>query len=205
MRPVAADPTRNRFVKAALTGSRSATTVRSVPDEGTGKSAEAQLASYFAKYEPAMAKLGKALRARLRARLPGLNEIVYVYESQESLVISYSASENGYEALCTLALYPRTVKLFFTQGPQLSKSDPGKLLQGSGKMVRYVELSSVADFDRAEVQALMAAALKLAKPPLAARAKGSVILKAEAQKQRARRAKKTARKAAPRKKTKARR
>ncbi|MGH6890294.1 MAG: hypothetical protein ACREHF_14055 [Rhizomicrobium sp.] len=41
--------------------------------------AETQLASYFAKYEPAMVKLGKALRAKLRARLPGLFEIVYVY------------------------------------------------------------------------------------------------------------------------------
>ena len=31
--------------------------------------AETQLASYFAKYEPARAKLGKALRAKLRDRL----------------------------------------------------------------------------------------------------------------------------------------
>ena len=38
--------------------------------------AESQLASFFAKYEPAMARLGKALRAKLRARLPGLFEIV---------------------------------------------------------------------------------------------------------------------------------
>jgi len=40
--------------------------------------AETQLAGYFAKVEPAMAKLGKALRAKLRARLPGLFEIVYM-------------------------------------------------------------------------------------------------------------------------------
>jgi hypothetical protein len=33
--------------------------------------AEAQLASFFAKYEPPIAKLGKALRRKLRARLPG--------------------------------------------------------------------------------------------------------------------------------------
>src|SRR5579864_8980658 len=46
--------------------------------------AETQLASFFAKYEPAMVKLGKALRAKLRARLPGLFEIVYVYESQNA-------------------------------------------------------------------------------------------------------------------------
>jgi len=50
--------------------------------------AEAQLESYFAKYEPAMVRLGKALRAKQRERLPGLFEVVYVYASQDSLVIS---------------------------------------------------------------------------------------------------------------------
>ena len=166
---------------------------------------ETQVASYFARYEPATAKLGKALRAKLRARLPGLFEVVYVYESQHALVISYSPTEKGYEALCSLALYPRCVKLYFTQSALLSKSDPNKLLKGSGKMVRYVVLNAVADFDRAEIEALMAAALKLAKLRLDPRAKGSVIIKAEAQKQRAGRAAKAARTASPRRTAKARR
>ncbi len=167
--------------------------------------AEAQFASYFAKYEPAMAKLGKALRAKLRARLPGLFEIVYVYENQNALVISYSPTEHGYEGLCSIALYPREVKLFFGQGALLSKSDPNKLLQGRGKTVRYVAMNAIADFDRAEIQVLMAAALKLAKVHLDASAKGSVIIKAEAQKQRARRATKAARPASTRRTAKARR
>jgi hypothetical protein len=167
--------------------------------------AERQLASYFAKYEPAAAKLGRALRAKLRARLPGLFEIVYVYENQNALVISYSPTERGYEGLCGIALYPRSVQLFFGQGALLSKSDPNKLLQGSGKTVRHVVLNSAADFDRAEIEALMAAALKLAKLRLDASAKGSVIIKAEAQKQRARRAKKAARPTSTRRTAKARR
>ena len=147
--------------------------------------AEIQLASYFAKYEPAMAKLGKALRAKLRARLPGLFEIVYVYESQNALVISYSPTERGYEGVCSISVYPRLVKLGFGKGAQLS--DPNKLLQGQGKTVRYIELNSVADFDRAE--ALIANAVKLAKLRLDPNAKGTVIIKAE--EQRARRATKT--------------
>ena len=147
--------------------------------------AETQLASYFAKYEPAMAKLGRALRAKMRERLPGLFEIVYVYDAQDALVISYSPTENGYEGLCSIALYPRSVKLFFGQGALLSKSDPNKLLQGHGKTVRHVVLNAVADFDRAEIEVLMAAALKLAKLRPDASAKGSVIIKAVAQKQRA--------------------
>lgn len=154
---------------------------------------ETQLANYFAKYEPAMAKLGKALRARLRARLPGLHEIVYMYEKQNALVISYSPTERGYEGLCGLSLYPDRAQLFFGQGALLSKSDPNKLLQGSGKTVRHVVLDSAVDFDRAEIEALMVAALKLAKLRLDPSAKGSVIIKAEAQKPRVRRAKKARR------------
>ena len=166
---------------------------------------ETQLASYFAKYEPTMVKLGKALRAKLRARLPGLSEIVYVYENQNALVISYSPTERGYEGLCGISLYPDCAKLFFGQGAQLSKSDPSRLLQGSGKTVRHVVLNSMADFDRPEIEVLMAAELKLSKLRLDPSAKGSVIIKAEAQKQRARRAKKAARPASPRRTAKARR
>jgi hypothetical protein len=166
--------------------------------------AETQLASFFAKYEPAMAKFGKALRAKLRARLPGLFEIVYVYENQNSLVISYSPTEHGYEGLCSFALYPNRVHLYFAQGALLAKSDPNNLLQGRGKG-RHVVLNAVADFDRAEIEVLMVAALNLAKLRLDPSAKSSVIIKAEAQKQRARRAAKPARSASAHRTAKARR
>jgi hypothetical protein len=54
-------------------------------------------------------------------------------------------------------------------------------------------LNSVADFDRAEIETLMAAALKLAKLRLDASAKGSVIIKAEARSMRAPREESSAR------------
>jgi hypothetical protein len=60
-------------------------------------------------------------------------------------------------------------------------------------MARYVELSSVADFDRPEIERLIADAVKLANLRLDPKAEGAVIIKAEAQKQRARRATKAAR------------
>jgi hypothetical protein len=165
---------------------------------------ETQLASYFAKYEPAIVKLGKALRAKLRARLPGLNEFVYVYENQNSLVISYSPTDHGKDGLCSISVYPDKVHLYFSQSAKLSKSDPNKLLQGSAKTVRYVAINTVADFDRPEIEALMAAAVKLANVRLDASAKGAVIIKAEEQKQRALQTKKAARPAAASRKSKAR-
>jgi hypothetical protein len=156
-------------------------------------STETQIASFFAKYGPATAKLGKALRVRLRARLPGLFELVYVYESQNALVISYSPTEAGSDGVCAVALYPRRVHLCFTGGALLSPSDPNRLLQGRGKMVRHIVLNSLADFDRPEIEALTAAALTIAKVRLDPSAKGSVVIKAGAQKQRARRARNAAR------------
>ncbi|HKX45524.1 MAG TPA: hypothetical protein VJP77_02380 [Planctomycetota bacterium] len=66
-----------------------------------------------------------------------------------------------------------------------------------GKAVRYVPLNAAADLDRAELEALMVAALGLAKLRPVAGAKGAVIVKAEEQKQRAARATKAARPASP--------
>ena len=156
--------------------------------------AETQLAGFFAQYEAPIAKLGKALRAKLRARLPGLSEIVYVYENQGSLVISYSPTEQGKDGLCSLAVHADKVLLYFTNGAKLSKADPSELLQGRAS-VRYVVMSAAADFDRPEIEALFVAAAKLAKLRLDPSAAGSVIIRADAQKQRARRAKKAATKA----------
>jgi hypothetical protein len=172
-------------------------------EESTG--AEIELAGFFAKYEPAIARLGKALRAKLRVRLPGLSEVVYFYENQDALVIAYSPTGKGYQGLCTLALYPETVKLFFARGAALSKADPNGLLRGRGT-VRFVVLDAAADLDRPEIEALIAAAVELAKVRLVAGAKGAVILQAASQKQRAaQRAKKAARPAAATRKTKTRR
>jgi len=146
---------------------------------------ETHLESYFAKYEPARARLGKALRSKLRARLPGLSEFVYVYENQDALVISYTPTDHGKDGVCSIALYPDQVNLYFGRGAELSKSDPKGLLQGSGKTVRYLALNGVADLDRPEIEALMAAAVTLAKVRLDGSRKSSVIIKAEEQKKRA--------------------
>lgn len=164
-----------------------------------------ELAGFFAQFEPTIAKLGMALRAKLRQRLPGLLELVYFYERRGSLVIAYSPTERGADGLCSIAVDADGVKLYFGRGAELAKADTSHLLQGRAKQVRYVELRSAADFDRAEIEGLIAAALELAQLHLDASATGATISKAEAQKQRATRAAGTAKKATPRRAKKARR
>lgn len=154
--------------------------------------AETQLASLFARYSPAIAALGLAVRAKLRARLPGLREIVYLYENQQSLVIAYSPTAQGYQGVCSLAVHPDRVSLYFSQGAQLTAADPQRLLQGSGKLVRFVALGTAADLDRPEIETLMVAALQLADVRPSPGATGEVIFKVEGQQKRASRARKPA-------------
>jgi hypothetical protein len=136
------------------------------------------------------------LRAKLRARLPGLFEIVCVYEGQNALVIAHSRTEHGAAGVCAIAAHPHGEKLNFGRGARLSKSDPSELLQSRGKTVRAIVMNTAADFDRAEIEVLMAAALKLATLSLDPGAKDSAIFKAEEQPQLARRAAKRAKSAA---------
>ncbi|HTT85418.1 MAG TPA: hypothetical protein VMF67_18215 [Rhizomicrobium sp.] len=89
-----------------------------------------------------------------------------------------------YEPVYSIAVYPHLVKPGFWKGAELSKSDPNKLPKGSGKTARYVELHSVADFDRPEIEALIANAVTLAKLRLDPDAKGTMTIKAEEQKKR---------------------
>lgn len=146
---------------------------------------ETQIAMFFTAYDAPMRELGVLVRAKLRARLPGLTEIVYVYERQHALVISYSPSEHGYQGVCALSVYPDRVQLAFPQGARLAESDPEKLLQGRGGGARHLVIATVAEFDRPAVDTLIGAALALANVCPEPGATGRVIIKAEEQKRRA--------------------
>lgn len=148
---------------------------------------EIKLASFFAQYDPAIAQLAQALRGGLRARLPGLFEIVYLYPRQRALLLTYSPTERGYQGLCSLGVYPQQVLLHFGQGARLAHADPYKLLRGSGNVVRHVVLNDAQDLERADIETLMVAALALAAVRPVAGAHNQLIIKAEEQQKRARR------------------
>lgn len=118
--------------------------------------------------------------------MPGLFELVYFYERQQALLLSYSPTEAGSAGVSALGLYPGSVRLFFSGGDRLE--DPHGLLQGQAKTVRFVVMNSAAEFDRPELEALMRAALSLAKVRVRPGVEGETLLRAESQKQRARRA-----------------
>jgi hypothetical protein len=122
---------------------------------------------------PEMAKLTKAVLARLRPRFPGATELVY--DKKNSLVIGFGPDERASNVINSIAVYGKWINLYFFEGDTLP--DPEGLLQGSGSTVRSIRITDASDLDRSAVKALMKAARQAADPPLNPKAKRRVIIR----------------------------
>lgn len=155
-------------------------TSKRTPSEPTP---EAQLRSYIARLEPEHQKLVRAVRAALRKRFPTANELAYDYG--HSLVISYSPTDRGIDAIVALTARDTGLTLHFNQGPQLP--DPKGLLLGSGKQTRFVPVEAAKRLAHPDITALITAAAEQARIPLAPTGKGSLVVKETAAKKRSQR------------------
>ena len=132
-----------------------------------------ELDRIIAKQPPDMAKLTKAVLAKMRARLPGATELVY--DKRRALVIGFCPDDRASHVINSIATYSKWINLYFFEGDNLP--DPEGLLQGSGVAVRHIRINDAKDLDRPAVKALMAAALECADPPLNKKAKRKTVLR----------------------------
>lgn len=144
---------------------------------------EAQLKSYIGRLDPANQKLARSVRTALRKRFPTANELAYDYTN--SIVIGYSPTDRGIDAIVAIAARDTGVFLYFNQGPKLP--DPNRILLGSGKQTRFVQLESAGRLADPDVKALIAATIDQAKIPLPSTGKGKLIIKSSAAKKNPRR------------------
>ena len=114
----------------------------------------AQFSALLSRFSPETVALAKRCMAKLRQALPGSNEIVYDYA--KSVVVSFSMSEKGYEAIVALAVYHDRVQLYFDK----TLPDPKGLLGGSGGKVRFVTIESASELDKGGIKLLIQAAKK---------------------------------------------
>jgi hypothetical protein len=147
----------------------------------TKAEAEAQLKSFIAKFEAKHQKIIREARQNLRRQLPGTNEIVY--DNYNFFVIGYSPSERPSDTYVSIAAAANGVVLSFYHGATVP--DPHKILLGSGNQNRFLRLDSAEVLDRAEVQALIAAAVAQGKP--SEQEHGGLMIRLIAPKQRPRR------------------
>lgn len=142
-----------------------------------------QLASFIAKFDPAVGKLVRAARAVLRRRLP--TAIEQIYDNYNFLAIGFCTTERTSDCIVSLAVSAKGVALSFYYGATLS--DPEGILLGSGNQNRFVRIENVATLERPAVAALIDAAIAQARPPLPAAGRGYTMIKSVSEKQRPRR------------------
>ena len=147
------------------------------------ESAEKQLESFLDAFAPEVADLARKTLVKLRKLLPHAKELVY--DNYNALAIGFSPSERSSEGIFSIALYPEHINFFFLQGAKLP--DPNGLLQGAGSVVRHIAKIDEKTLDRADVKAMMATAIKMAKVPFDDESEYELIIKSVSAKQRPRR------------------
>ena len=119
----------------------------------------------------------------MRKRYPTATEIVY--DNYNFFVIGYSPTARPSEAIFSIAAAANGVGLAFLRGSTVK--DPEGLLQGDGKLNRFLRLKSAATLSEPAVDALMRAAVAQSKVQFPATGRGATIIKSISSKQRPRR------------------
>jgi hypothetical protein len=164
-------------VKKAANGRRSVQVKVEVPGSAQSaverRSAEAELRTLIATFAPAHLRLIGAMRRSLRKRLPTAYEVVYEY--RDFFVISYSPDDRGYEGVLAIRASANGVSLYFNHSKELP--DPAKLLQGSGKQMRSINVDGASTLARPEIARLIDEAIARNQVPFASAGRGSVVIR----------------------------
>lgn len=144
---------------------------------------ETVLASLVARFDPAVQACFRSVRSALRRRFPAANELAYDYGSH--VVVSYAPGDRGIDAIVSIDARLDGVRLYLSSSDRLP--DPAGLLQGTGKLARFVPLGSADRLQAPGVDALIRAATSLATVPMPAEGIGRLIVKPVAGGRRSRR------------------
>jgi hypothetical protein len=144
--------------------------------------AQDQLDSFIDRFTPEVAAQARRALAMVATRLPGATMLAY--DNYNALAIAFGSNDTLSGVVCSVALYPRWVSLFLSNGPSLP--DPAGLLEGEGGTVRHIKL--IGDrIDDPAVWALLDAAAVSVKLPIDPAGEGRLIIKSISAKQRPRR------------------
>ena len=146
------------------------------------RAAEAQVTALVSEFAPAHKRLLAATRKHLRERLPTAHEVVYEY--RDCFVISFAPNDLGFEGVFAIRANADGVVLYFNRGKELP--DPAKLLQGSGKQTRSINLEGASTLARPDVACLIDEAIARNPVPFAGAGRGSVVIRSTSANQRRR-------------------
>jgi hypothetical protein len=109
---------------------------------------------FFSNYDEEIFTNALHLRKILLKELPGITEQLDL----PAKMVAYCYGQKYVEMICTMIPSKKGLKLGFYKGNELP--DPAKLLEGTGKISRYVEIKDEKQVRSAELKTLIKHALK---------------------------------------------
>lgn len=106
--------------------------------------ANPQLSEFLFPYDKSIQELAIELRNFVVDLIPETNELIW--DNYNAVAIAYSKSEKLKDAFCHIALYGKHVNFGFNRGAELIKSD--LKLEGKGKMIRHIKVTSFNSFPK---------------------------------------------------------
>ena len=110
--------------------------------------------SILSQYEEKISTLGLQLREFLLSALKDIHEEA----DHTANIIGYSYGKGYSNLICTVIPSKKGIKLGFYKGSELQ--DPDKLLTGSGKVHKFVEIKSKSDINNPALLKLVNEAVK---------------------------------------------
>ena len=108
-------------------------------------------------YEPTIQELVLALREFVLGVVPATNELIW--DNYNAVAIAYSKSEKLKDAFCHIAIYAHHVNFGFNRGAELTKRE--LKLNGSGKLIRHIRITSIEDFQSADLKKMVYEAVSI--------------------------------------------
>jgi len=113
--------------------------------------------AFLSQYDEQVFRNAVMLRKTLFANLPDIIEQIDI----PAIMIAYSYGQKYSELICTIIPSKKGLKLGFNWGAEIQ--DPDKLLQGKGKISRYVEIKSEEQIKSKAIKDLLESVLKIYK------------------------------------------
>ena len=108
-----------------------------------------QIETFLSQYNEQVCSNALKLRIVLLENLPGITEQLDVKAS----MIAYCYSQKYADLICVIIPSKKGLKLGFNRGNELP--DPYKLLQGTGKISRYIEINSIEQINSPAIVELL--------------------------------------------------
>lgn len=110
-----------------------------------------ELLVFLRPYGSEVSNLFLQTRQAVRDAAPNVNELIY--DSYNAVSSAFSYSDRLKDAFCHVAAYTGYINLGFNQGVNLT--DPHKLFQGDGLLIRHIRIAKTSDLKRLGITQLL--------------------------------------------------